>query len=114
MNKKLGFVSKAAEKEYKKLPENVQYIFDKNLTLIQQDKFPVLAIRHLNSLGQGVIELIQNGSPAFRCVYVTKYLGTVFVLHSFVKTTNSTDRQAMKVIEQRLKKLLNEIRKLEK
>ncbi|MBF4291261.1 type II toxin-antitoxin system RelE/ParE family toxin, partial [Vibrio anguillarum] len=47
--------------------------------------------------------------PAYRCVYVTKYLDTVVVLHSFVKTTNGTDKQAMKVATQRLKELKAEI-----
>ncbi|WP_416456029.1 type II toxin-antitoxin system RelE/ParE family toxin [Saccharophagus degradans] len=49
------------------------------------------------------MELKINGSPAFRCVYVAKYLNTVVVLHSFTKTTNGVDRKAMKIAEQRLK-----------
>ena len=69
-----------------------------------------MPIKHLDSVGQGVIELKKNGSPAFRCVYVTKYLDAVIVLHSFTKTTNGVDRQAMKVAEQRLKDLLAELR----
>jgi phage-related protein len=56
--------------------------------------------------------LKKNGSPAFRCVYVSKYLDTVIVLHSFTKTTNGVDQQAMKVAEQRLKELQTELRKI--
>ena len=65
-------------------------------------------------MGAGAIELIINGSPAFRCVYVAKYADMVVVLHSFVKTTNRSDRHAMQVAEDRLKelKLKLELRKM--
>jgi phage-related protein len=70
----------------------------------------VLPIEYLGSVGSGVIELKINGRPAFRCVYIAKYMDTVFVLHSFTKTTNGVDRQAIKVAEQRLKELKTELR----
>lgn len=107
---KFAFVNEAAEKEYKKLPENIQYEFGKNLGRIQLKEKPTLSIKYLDAIGQGVIELRKNGSPAYRCVYIAKYMDTVFVLHSFEKTTNHTDKQAMKVAEQRFKELLAELR----
>jgi phage-related protein len=108
--KKFAFVSDAAEKEYKDLPDEIQDEFGKNLRLIQFEQDPVLPIKYLGSIGAGVIELIINGSPAFRCVYVAKYMDTVIILHSFTKTTNGVDRQAIKVTEQRLKELKTELR----
>ena len=110
MKKKFAFVSDAAEKEYKELPEEIQDEFGKDLRKIQFGQVPVLPINYLDSVGQGVIELKKNGRPAYRCVYVTKYLDSVIVLHAFTKTTNGVDRQAMKVAEQRLKELLAELR----
>jgi len=110
--KKFAFVSDAAEKEYKNLPDKIQDEFGKDLRRIQMGEEPRLSMTHLDSIGQGVIELKKNGSPAFRCVYVAKYLNTVFVLYSFIKTTNNVDRQAMKVAEQRYKELLAELKKL--
>lgn len=107
--KRFAFVSSAAEREYKDLPENIQDEFGKDLRRIQYGHDPELAITHLNNVGTGAIELKINGSPAFRCVYVAKYLDTVVVLHSFSKTTNGVDRQAMKVAEQRLKDLIAEL-----
>ncbi|WP_322366108.1 type II toxin-antitoxin system RelE/ParE family toxin [Pseudomonas sp. Teo4] len=65
-----------------------------------------------DSVGAGAIELIINGSPAFRCVYVAKYADMVVVLHSFVKTTNRSDRHAMQVAEDRLKELKLALRKM--
>lgn len=108
--KKFAFVNNAAEKEYKDLPDEVQDDFGKALRKIQYGQMPALPITHLDTIGQGVIELKKNGSPAFRCVYVAKYLDAVIVLHSFTKTTNGVDRQAMKVAEQRFKELLLTLR----
>ncbi len=65
-------------------------------------------------MGAGVIELKINGSPAFRCVYIAKFLNTVVVLHSFEKTTNGVDRQAMKTVEKRYKELKAEIEKMKR
>ena len=104
-----AFVSDAAEKEYKKLPTGIQDEFGKDLRKIQFSQSPALDIKYLNGIDAGVIELKKNGSPAYRCVYVTKYMNAVIVLHSFVKTTNGTDKKAMKIAAQRLKELKAEI-----
>ncbi|EHK2924942.1 type II toxin-antitoxin system RelE/ParE family toxin, partial [Vibrio parahaemolyticus] len=85
---KFAFVNDAAEREYKKLPEDIQDEFGKDLRKLQFGQTPTSPIQHLDSIGAGVVELKINGRPAYRCVYVTKYLDTVVVLHSFVKTTN--------------------------
>jgi phage-related protein len=109
--KKFEFVSEAAKREYKALPESIQDTFGKDLRLIQFDCDPLTPVRRLNDIEIGVIELKVNGSPAYRCVYITKYLNTVFVLHSFEKTTNGTDRPAMNVARSRLKELKARVRK---
>lgn len=103
--KRFAFVNNAAEREYKELPEYIQDEFGKDLRRIQYGQDPELAIEYLNSVGAGVVELKINGSPAFRCVYVTKYMDAVIVVHSFAKTTNGVDKPAMKVAERRLKDL---------
>ncbi|CAK17845.1 type II toxin-antitoxin system RelE/ParE family toxin [Pseudomonas entomophila] len=111
--RKFAFVSTAAEREYKDLPQDVQDDFGKDLRRIQYGQDPVRPIKSLtDSVGAGAIELIINGSPAFRCVYVAKYADMVVVLHSFVKTTNRSDRHAMQVAEDRLKELKLELRKM--
>ena len=99
--KQFAFVNDAAEREYKDFPKEIQQQFGTNLRAIQDGKKPFLPIQTLESIGAGIIELKINGSPAFKCVYLAKFLNTVVVLHSFEKTTNSVDRQAMKTIEKR-------------
>ncbi len=101
-SKKFAFVNDAAEREYKDLPKDVQTEFGINLRAVQDNKKPFLPIEYLSNIGGGVIELKINGSPAFRCVYIAKYLDTVIVLHSFEKTTNGVDKQAMKTVEKRM------------
>ncbi|VAW51028.1 hypothetical protein MNBD_GAMMA06-1013 [hydrothermal vent metagenome] len=58
--------------------------------------------------------LIENGSPAYRTVYVAKFVDTVYVLHSFTKTTNGVDKQAMKTAKGRYKLMQQEIDALKK
>ena len=41
-----------------------------------------------------------------------KFEDTVFVLHTFEKTTDGVDKQAMKVAKQRYKELMSELKKL--
>jgi phage-related protein len=112
--KQFAFVSDAAEREYKAFPKEVQQEFGTSLRAVQDDKKPFLPIRSLSSIGAGVIELKINGSPAFRCVYITKFMNTVIVLHSFEKTTNGVDRQAMRTLEKRYKELQSELAKMKK
>jgi phage-related protein len=107
--KQFAFVNDAAEREYKALPKNIQQDFGVSLRAVQDDKKPLLPIEFIGSIGAGVIELKINGSPAFRCVYIAKYRNAVIVLHSFEKTTNGVDKQAMRTLEQRYKELKSEL-----
>ena len=90
--------------------KKVQHQFGTSLRAIQRDMRPFLPTTTLSSVGAGVIELKINGSPAFRCVYVAKYGDTVVILHTFTKTTNGVDRQAMKTAESRYKELMADLR----
>jgi phage-related protein len=112
--KQFAFVSDAAEREYKALPKEVQQEFGTSLRAVQDNKKPFLDIEPLNGIGAGVIELKINGSPAFRCVYIAKFMNAVIVLHSFTKTTNGVDRKAMNTLKLRYKELQSELREMKK
>lgn len=60
---------------------------------------PTMPITHL---GDGLIELKINGSPAYRCVYTLKVPGKVLVLNTFVKTTNGPDHHNVSKAKKRL------------
>jgi phage-related protein len=104
--KKFEFVSPAALKAYLALPKHIQYQFGTDLNAVQQGKDPFSSHKVLTeSVGPGAIELIENGSPAYRAVYCVKYLDTVFVLHAFEKTTNGVDRKEMAIAAKRYKEM---------
>lgn len=106
--KKLQFVSNAADKEFRALPESAQQDFAKSLQAVIEGEDPKLPFKALNKLGKnikGVIELIINGSPAYRVVYVAKFNDTVYILHSFKKTTEGVDRPAMDTVVKRYKQI---------
>ena len=104
--KKFEFVSRAAIKAYLALPKDIQYQFGTDLKAVQQGKDPFSAHKVLTeTVGPGAIELIENGSPAYRAVYCVKYLETVFVLHAFEKTTNGVDHKEMATAAKRYKEM---------
>lgn len=80
-----------AEKELKKLPEDVAAAFLHCLEMVRYGLKPTLDIDHLTAAGSGVIELIINGSPAFRCVYYNKKPDALWVVLAATKTTNGQD-----------------------
>jgi phage-related protein len=76
------------------------------LNAVQWGKAPFSAFKVLSdTVGPGAVELIENGSPAYRAVYCCKYLDTVFVLHAFEKTTNGTDHKELATAAKRYKEM---------
>jgi len=115
MPKIFEFVNKASLREYKDLPSEVSQQFNVDLNAICQGDKPFSDFKDISSsVGKGAIELIENGSPAYRVVYCAKYLDTVFILHSFTKTTNGVDRQAMGTAQKRYKDMMETVREQEK
>lgn len=110
--KEYRFINKQSLKEFKALPEHIQRRFALDLNAICQGKEPFSKFKHLtDSVGVGAIELIENGRPAYRTIYVAKFEDTVYILHSFTKTTNGVDRKAMDTANKRYKTMLAEIKK---
>jgi len=108
--KKFEFVNNQSKKEFKKLPQHIQLRFGNDLNAIAQGKDPFSKFKHITeSVGIGAVELIENGRPAYRTVYVAKFGDTVWILHSFVKTTNGVDRKAMDTAKKRYKQMLQKI-----
>ena len=108
--KEFRFVNKQALKEFKALPVHIQKRFGLDLNAVCQGKEPFSKFKHIaDSVGVGAIELIENGRPAYRTIYVAKFDDAVYVLHSFTKTTNGVDRQAMATAKKRHKLMIQEI-----
>ena len=102
--KKFRYINNQSLKEFKALPAHIQKRFANDLNAVAQGKRPFSKFKHLSdSIGIGAIELIENGRPAFRTIYVAKFGNTVYILHSFTKTTNGVDRKAMETAKKRYK-----------
>lgn len=110
MPKQFKFVNEAAKRAFLALPRGIQCQFGSDLNAVQQDQKPFSKFKDISSsVGVGAIELIENGSPAFRTVYCAKYLDTVYILHAFTKTTNKVDRAAMDTAKKRYKEMMAEV-----
>ncbi len=108
MTMKLQPVSEAALRDFRKLPKPEQEDFAKALNDVLEGRKPSMPFKQLNGLGKnikGVVELIINGSPAYRVVYVAKFNNTLYILHAFTKTTNGVDKKAMDVVVKRYKEI---------
>ena len=109
--KKFKFINSQSKKEFLALPDKIQKRFANDLNAICQNKEPFSKFKHLkDSVGIGAVELIENGRPAYRTIYVAKFADTVFILHSFTKTTNGIDKQAMDTAKKRYKLMQKEIK----
>jgi len=110
--KEYRFINKQSLKEFQALPENIQKRFANDLNAICQGKRPFSKFKTLTeSVGIGAVELIENGRPAYRAIYVAKFEDAVYILHSFTKTTNGVDRKAMTTAKRRYKAMLTELGK---
>lgn len=97
------------------LPLEIKRQFGSDLNAVQQGEKPFSEFKDIaSSVGTGAIELIENGSPAYRAVYCAKYEDTVYILHAFTKTTNGVDRQAMATAKDRHKLMMDEVNRLKK
>ena len=109
--KKFKFINNQSKKEFLALPDKIKKRFANDLNTICQNKEPFSKFKHLkDSVGIGAVELIENGRPAYRTIYVAKFADTVFILHSFTKTTNGVDKQAMDTAKKRYKLMQKEIK----
>ena len=111
---KFKFINAGAKRAFLDLPEDIVKQFGSDINAVQQGKKPFSDFEDLAAIGAGVIELKENGSPAYRAVYCAKHLDTVYVLHAFTKTTNGVDRPAMDTVTQRYKEMMAEVAELKK
>lgn len=116
--KKFVFVNDAARRALKSLPKHIRQQFGADLQAVQSGKKPFSSFKDVgDSVGTGAIELIENGSPAYRAVYCVKFLDSVYILHAFTKTAQSTDKKNMETAARRyvlMKKAVEEAKKLVK
>jgi phage-related protein len=109
------FVNAAAKRDFLNLPEEVMSQFGSDLNAVQQGEKPFSDFKNVSgSVGTGAIELVENGSPAYRAVYCAKYLDTVYILHAFTKTTNGVDQAQMDTAKACNKLMMDDVKEIGK
>lgn len=94
-----------AEKELKTaFPQSVLEEVSVEQSRLQYGLTPLKKTKAMNGLGQGVIEWIKNGKPAYRLIYVVGK-DAIYILHAFSKTSNGTQSVEEKTIKLRFKML---------
>ncbi len=64
----------------------------------------------MNAVGRGAKEIrIRDEAGAFRVLYVAKFAGAVYVLHSFQKKTERTSKADVELAAKRYRELLKEL-----
>jgi len=80
------------------------------LTLLDGLRYNVLPhpkeFKYMAGVGKGVYELRVRERLQYRVFYIAKSEGYLFVLHAFVKKTQKTSKNDLKIGRQRYKKLI--------
>lgn len=92
------------EKVISEFPYNIRERFIYSIEAIKYGLEPSLKAKAMPELGKGVIELIKNGKPAYRVVYVIKG-ETLHIIHAYSKTSTGTDKKHKETIKARHKQL---------
>ncbi|WP_412706732.1 type II toxin-antitoxin system RelE/ParE family toxin [Aeromonas rivipollensis] len=93
-----------SEKQLHKFPQTKLEKIVYSLVQLQHGMKASLKTKPLHGLGDGVMEFVQNGKPAYRCVYVVLD-DVIHVLHAFVKTSDGTDSKHENTIKERYKNI---------
>ncbi len=112
MSKKFKYVNEGAKRAFMDLPTDIRINFSAEIRRVQEGEDPLDDFRVLKGEWKGVIELRENGSPAFRAIYCAKHLDTVYILHAFTKTSEKADQKEMDTALARYKEMMAEVREL--
>lgn len=93
-----------SDKKLENFPRDVREKFVLDLEALKYGLQPLSKVKSMNGLGKGVCELIKNGKPAYRLVYVIKN-DVIHVLHVFSKTSDGTDKKHETTIKTRFNQL---------
>lgn len=93
-----------SEKKLKNFPVDVLEKFVQDLEMMRYGMSPLSRTKPMNGLGKGVLELVKNGRPAYRLIYVISS-NVIHVLHAFSKTSDGTDKKHEVTIKQRFARI---------
>ncbi len=89
-------------KDLKSMPLEVRKNAGYQLSRVQSDLAPI-DWKPMSSIGLGVREIRIKYKGQYRVIYVTSKNNKVYVLHSFIKKTQKTNKQDIDTVKDRLK-----------
>jgi phage-related protein len=86
-----------------RFPKPIRIRLGFGLFEMQQGKAPGVAVRRMQSIGEGVFELKASDNRTwYRAIYLSVIDGVIHVLHCFEKAGRKTDKRDLKVATARL------------
>ena len=88
-------------------PENVRKLVGQELRFVQTGSMPT-DFKPMTTVGAGAYEIRVRAGDQYRVIYVAKFAESVYVLHSFIKTTPKTSKPDLAIAKTQYATLLKE------
>ena len=88
-------------------PENVRKLVGQELRFVQTGSMPT-DFKPMTTVGAGAYEIRVRAGNQYRVIYVAKFAESVYVLHSFIKTTPKTSKPDLDMAKAQYSLLLKE------
>ena len=88
-------------------PENVRKLVGKELRFVQTGSMPT-DFKPMTTVGAGAYEIRVRAGNQYRVIYVAKFAESLYVLHSFIKTTPKTSKPDLEMAKTQYATLLKE------
>ena len=88
-------------------PENVRKLVGQELRFVQTGSMPT-DFKPMTTVGAGAYEIRVRQGNQYRVIYVAKFAESVYVLHSFIKTSSKTSKLDLEMAKAQYATLLKE------
>ena len=88
-------------------PESVRKLVGQELRFVQTGSMPT-DFKPMTTVGSGAYEIRVRSGNQYRVIYVAKFAESVYVLHSFIKTTPKTSKADLDIAKAQYSTLLKE------
>ena len=88
-------------------PESVRKLVGQELRFVQTGSMPT-DFKPMTTVGAGAYEIRVRAGNQYRVIYVAKFAESVYVLHSFIKTSSKTSKLDLEMAKAQYASLLKE------
>ena len=88
-------------------PESVRKLVGQELRFVQTGSMPT-DFKPMTTVGAGAYEIRVRAGNQYRVIYVAKFAESVYVLHSFIKTSPKTSKLDLEMAKAQYASLLKE------